>query len=712
LTLEALTVWLAKKVNLPHQRIDPLKIDIQTVTNLISYKYAKRFNILPVAVSQDRVVIATADPYITQWMKELSPVLRRKIVRVIANPADIRRHLLEFYSLAQSVKHTTPEKEKVSYQDSKIANLRPSNLQGKLELEKVLDDLVTDGLVLKEDAEGIFALPPSKRSRETHPFIVIADQKITNLLSPHNFLTAETLVTWLSQKVNIPYRRIDPLKIDVESVTSLEVSFDYLKRFNILPIEVSEDRVVIATAEPHVTEWMKELSPILRREIVRVITNPADISRYLLEFYSLTRSVKHAAGEKAPSPVAALSDLEQLVALGRTGKLDANDQHIVHIVDWLLQYAFDQRASDIHTEPRRDVANIRFRIDGVLHLVYQLPLPVMNAVTSRIKVLGRMDVAEKRRPQDGRLKTKTPQGTEVELRLSIMPTTFGEKLVMRIFDPDVLTKTFEELGLENKDLKRWREFVERPHGIVLVTGPTGSGKTTTLYSTLKHLAKPELNVCTVEDPIEMVEPTINQMQVHPAIGLTFANGVRTLLRQDPDIIMVGEIRDLETAEMAIQASLTGHLVLSTLHTNDAASALTRLLDIGVPYYLIQATLLGITAQRLVRTLCPYCKQEGSIDDKTWQLLSSPWEIPKPESVFLPKGCPECRGTGYLGRVAIFEMLKITPGVEKLIHPDMPLERIREQGIKEGMNPLRKSGAYKVAAGLTTAEEVFKVVPPR
>jgi general secretion pathway protein E len=293
-----------------------------------------------------------------------------------------------------------------------------------------------------------------------------------------------------------------------------------------------------------------------------------------------------------------------------------------------------------------------------------------------------------------------------------MPTTFGEKLVMRIFDPEVLTKSFEQLGLEGEDLRRWREMVEQPHGIVLVTGPTGSGKTTTLYSTLRHLATPELNVCTVEDPIEMVEPKINQMQVHSAIGVTFAGGVRTLLRQDPDIIMVGEIRDLETAEMAIQASLTGHLVLSTLHTNDAPSALTRLLDIGVPHYLIQATLLGVTAQRLVRTLCPYCKQPSPADESTWQSLVSPWKLEKPDHIFSPVGCSECRRTGYMGRIALFEILKITSAVERLILPDTPLETIREQGFREGTCPLRISGAYKVAAGLTTPEEVFKVVPPR
>jgi general secretion pathway protein E len=318
--------------------------------------------------------------------------------------------------------------------------------------------------------------------------------------------------------------------------------------------------------------------------------------------------------------------------LGRAGKLDANDQHVVSIVDWLLQYAFDQRASDIHLEPRREQGNVRFRIDGVLHLVYQIPTAVMSAVTSRIKILGRMDVAEKRKPQDGRLKTRTPDNTEVELRLSTMPTAFGEKLVMRIFDPEVLVRDCQSLGFAGKEAEIWQQWVGEPHGIILVTGPTGSGKTTTLYSTLKALARPEVNVCSVEDPIEMVEPSFNQMQVQHNIGLDFASGVRTLLRQDPDVIMVGEIRDLETAEMAIQAALTGHLIFSTLHTNDSTSAIARLLEIGVPPYLIKATLLGVLAQRLVRTLCSHCKHSGQVDEALWQSVTKPWTISKPEWV--------------------------------------------------------------------------------
>jgi general secretion pathway protein E len=441
---------------------------------------------------------------------------------------------------------------------------------------------------------------------------------------------------------------------------------------------------------------------------VRVLANPRDIERYRKEFFGVSRSVKGASGTDVTRHPVGLGNLEALVELGKSGQIDANDSHIVHIVDWLLQYAFDQRASDIHLEPRRETGNIRFRIDGVLHQVYQVPALVMTAITSRIKILGRMDVAEKRRPQDGRIKTRSENGRELEMRLSTMPTAFGEKLVMRIFNPDVLLRNFADLGFGAEDARRWEAMVQRPHGIILVTGPTGSGKTTTLYSTLKTLATPQVNVCTVEEPIEMVEPAFNQMQVQHNIGLDFASGIRTLMRQDPDIIMVGEVRDLETAEMAVQASLTGHLVLSTLHTNDAPSAITRLLDIGVPYYLIKATVIGVVAQRLVRSLCPHCKQEVPTDLDLWRSLVNPWKIATPANLWLPKGCLECRNTGYHGRIGLYEILTLDTELRDLITPTFDEQPLRQLANQKGLRPLRISGALKAASGVTSLDEVFKV----
>ena len=577
----------------------------------------------------------------------------------------------------------------------------------KLTLKILLDWLLLDQLIYEDDARRVEAQARLHHG-DLHPLIVLANQKLDSRKQPGTPLSLETLTAWLAERVGLQYVRLDPLKIDVASVSGL-VSQAYANRYRILPVAIDANCVTVATAEPLLTDWVNDLRNALRRDIRRVVINPLDINRYLMEFHNLSRSLRGASQMEAQDR--GILNFEQLLELGRGGELGADDKPVVQIVDWLLQYAFEQRASDIHLEPRRERGNVRFRIDGVLHQVYQMPPVVMGAVTSRVKILGRMDVAERRRPQDGRIKTRAPGGREVEMRLSTMPTAFGEKCVLRIFDPDTVIKSFQQLGFSSQEETSWREMVERPHGIILVTGPTGSGKTTTLYSTLKHLANPEVNICTVVDPIEMVSAEFNQTQVQPAIDLTFAQGIRTLLRQDPDIIMIGEVRDLETAQMAVQASLTGHLVLSTLHTNDSCSAITRLLDIGVPYYLIQSTLVGVVAQRLVRTLCPHCKVEAAQDEPLWRSLVNPWPLSVPAQVYAPKGCPECRQTGYLGRVGLYEMLSVTPMVRQLIRAEPNMTALRQQGQLDGMRPLRIAAAMQVQAGLTTVEEVLKAVPP-
>jgi general secretion pathway protein E len=586
-----------------------------------------------------------------------------------------------------------------------LAGVQPGR---RLTLEPILKDLVADQLITKEDAERLAADRRINRG-EHHPLVVLDEQKLKDPRSPRKLLHLEALTEWMAGKVGMPYFHIDPFKVDFAAVTKL-MSTAYAQRYRILPVGVNAREATIATCEPFVRDWEESLKQILRLDIKRVIANPLDIQNCIVEFFNLAKSIK-GANEKDKGAYSTIGNFEQLVQLGKSGKLDANDQHVIHICDWLFNYAFDQRASDIHLEPRREIGNVRFRIDGVLHNVYQIPTLVMAAMTSRIKILGRMDVVEKRRPQDGRIKTVTPDGGEVELRLSTMPTAFGEKLVMRIFNPDVLVKDFGELGFSDEDLKKWNGMIAKPHGIILVTGPTGSGKTTTLYSTLKHLAKPEVNVCTIEDPIEMVEPQFNQMQVQQNIGVDFATGIRTLMRQDPDIIMVGEIRDLETAEMAIQSALTGHLVLSTLHTNDSPAAITRLLDLGVPSYLLNSTVLGVMAQRLVRVLCPACKEKHELEDSAWDLLVSPWKAPKPDFTYLAKGCLDCRMTGYIGRVGIYEMMVLNSDIRNLINERTDMDKLREQAYREGVKPLRISGALKVAAGITTVDEVMKVAPP-
>ena len=588
---------------------------------------------------------------------------------------------------------------------SQLAAIPPGR---RITLEPVLRDLVSDGLVSTEDAERLLA-DRRLNHGEQHPLVILDAQKLKDPRNPRKLLHLEQLSEWMAGKVDMPYLHIDPFKIDFAAVTKL-MSTAYAQRYRILPVGVTDTEATIATCEPFVRDWEASLQQILRLNIRRVIANPIDIQNYIVEFFSLAKSVRGATA-KDQGAYSSIANFEQLVQLGKSGKLDANDQHVIHICDWLFNYAFDQRASDIHLEPRREIGNVRFRIDGVLHNVYQIPTTVMAAMTSRIKVLGRMDVVEKRRPQDGRIKTVTPDGGEVELRLSTMPTAFGEKLVMRIFNPDVLVKNFGDLGFTDDDLKKWSGMIAKPHGIILVTGPTGSGKTTTLYSTLKHLARPEVNVCTIEDPIEMVEPQFNQMQVQSNIGVDFATGIRTLMRQDPDIIMVGEIRDLETAEMAIQSALTGHLVLSTLHTNDAPAAVTRMLDLGVPAYLLNSTVLGVMAQRLVRVLCPACKEKAPLEESAWELLVSPWKAPKPDTTFIAKGCLDCRMTGYVGRIGIYEMMVLNSDIRSMINEKTDMDKLREQAYREGVKPLRISGALKVAAGITTVDEVMKVAPP-
>jgi len=578
----------------------------------------------------------------------------------------------------------------------------------KITIGEILRYLVQDGMVPKEDAERLYQDHKNAHS-SLHPLVILGNQKWKSMRSPHRPLTVEMLTEWLAEKVGLAYFHIDPLQLNFGAIAGI-VSKAYADRLKIMPVKVSGSEVVIATAEPYLTDWVGDLERMINIRITLVLANPLEINRYLPEVYSLATSV-NLANEAKAGQIVGVQNFEQLVELGKNKNLDANEQHVVNIVDWLFKYAFEQGASDIHLEPRRDIGLVRFRIDGVLHQVYQLPSTIMNAITSRIKLLGRMDMVEKRRPQDGRLKTLTTEGEEIELRLSTMPTAFGEKLVMRIFNPDILVKDFAELGFSREHAGMWDSWVKQPNGIILVTGPTGSGKTTTLYSTLKQLATPEVNVCTVEEPIEMIEPTFNQMQVQQNIGLTFADGIRTLLRQDPDIIMVGEIRDMGTAEMAIQASLTGHLVLSTLHTNDAPAAVSRLLDLGVPPYLLNASLLGVMAQRLVRTLCPLCKTKSEVNEAAWQDLVAPWQTTKPATSNVAVGCLECRMTGYKGRTGLYEMLPMTPGLKKLITKDADLGKIKAQAYKEGMKPLRLSGAEKIAAGLTTIEEVLKVAPP-
>jgi general secretion pathway protein E len=593
---------------------------------------------------------------------------------------------------------------------SAVAKPKPSARgahRGPVDWRHLVEWLSDDGVISADEARRTAARCSQAESAQ-HPLVRLAAVAMARA-SDGKPLDIETLTQWLAGRCGLDYLRIDPLKVDVGKVADT-MSAAYAERHRVLPVQVTTAEVVVATAEPYLTDWVDEVERQSRRTVRRVLANPQDIHRYTAEFFALAKSVR--AAQKAGGNAGGAS-FEQLVELGKSNKqLDANDQGVVQVVDWLWNYAFDQRASDIHLEPRREQGVIRFRIDGILHPVYQMPLGVLNAMTARIKLLGRMDVVEKRRPQDGRIKTRNPRGDEVEMRLSTLPTAFGEKMVMRIFDPDTAVKDLDALGFSQHDAQRWEALVKRPHGIILVTGPTGSGKTTTLYSTLKRIATEEVNVSTVEDPIEMIEPAFNQTQVQTNIDFGFAEGLRALMRQDPDIIMVGEIRDLQTAEMAVQAALTGHLVFSTLHTNDAPSAITRLMELGVPAYLLNATMLGVLAQRLVRTLCKQCRQPDEAASRdNLDAVVRPWKITGSYQPYKPVGCVDCRMTGFLGRMGLYELLTVSEAFKARLVAEPSIDALRKQAVADGMRPLRLAGALRIAEGLTTLEEVLTATPP-
>jgi general secretion pathway protein E len=586
------------------------------------------------------------------------------------------------------------------------AAAKPARHIGPLDWKRLIQWLADDQVISIEEADRTLARCSAAESSQPP----LQRLSVVGMVrsSDGATLSLDDLTQWLAQHVGMEYWRIDPLKVDVGRVAEA-MSAAYAERHKVLPVQVSPHEVVVATAEPGLTDWIPEVERQTKRTVRLVVSNPVDIKRYTAEFFALAKSVR--AVTKAGA--VAQASFEQLVELGRSNRqLDANDQGVVQVVDWLWQYAFDQRASDIHLEPRREQGVIRFRIDGVLHPVYQVPTPVLAAMTARIKLLGRMDVVEKRRPQDGRIKTKGPRGEEVEMRLSTLPTAFGEKTVMRIFDPDTTVKSLDALGFASHDARRWEDLVHRPHGIILVTGPTGSGKTTTLYSTLKRLATEEVNVNTIEDPIEMIEPAFNQTQVQAHLEFDFAQGLRALMRQDPDIIMVGEIRDLPTADMAVQAALTGHLVFSTLHTNDAPSAVMRLMELGVPPYLINATVLGVLAQRLVRTLCPLCKQpDPDAKRQAFEDVIKPWQANGHYAPYKPVGCVDCRMTGFKGRMGLYELMALSETFKDKVNREPSMDALRRQAVADGMRPLRVGGAMRVAEGLTTLDEVLLCTPP-
>ncbi len=517
-------------------------------------------------------------------------------------------------------------------------------------------------------------------------------------------VTEDVLGELVARDVGMPFVKLDPLKLDFAFVTKA-ISGPFAERHSVIPLAMEEGFLKIAIANPWDTHTLEQLPSITGQRIKPVVATHSDIQKIAQEFWGFRSSISAAQVDLAGG--VDLGNLEQFVRARGVGEIDPTDKPVVQAVWYLFNYAFEQRASDIHIEPKRELSQVRLRIDGVLHDIYTLPKLVHNAVVSRIKMLARMDIAEKRRPQDGRIKT-TFKEKEIELRVSALPVAFGEKVVLRVFDPDVLLQELSDVGFFSKELDQFNSWIERPHGMILVTGPTGSGKTTTLYSALKTLANPEVNITTIEDPIEMVHDEFNQVAIQPKIDVTFGSALRSILRQDPDIIMVGEIRDKDTADNAIQAALTGHLVLSTLHTNDTAATVTRLLDLDVLPFLIGSTLIGVAAQRLVRTICAECARDTTL--KPDEILALRITPPKgrPLTVRYGEGCNKCRGTGYRGRTGIFELMEISPKISKLIASRASAKDIKNDAVSDGMMTLRECAIKKMAQGLTTYEEVLRV----
>jgi general secretion pathway protein E len=595
-----------------------------------------------------------------------------------------------------------------------------------LSAENVCRVLLKRGLLSKEQRDEVFKkkdtlqrklekLQMIKGASKSSSSSVVTPVTIIDIISflkldrrddPGVELDEETIFQALAEEWGVEYKKIDPLTLDLKVVTTT-IPRSFAMKHLVLPIAVRDGWLTVATPNPHNLEVMEDIGRVSQLRVRPVVSSKSDITKLIDEFYGFRRSIA-AAEEQFSGPSIDLGNLEQYVRLQESRDLPSDDRHIVNAVDHLFTYAFEQRASDIHIEPKRNASLVRLRIDGVLHSIYRLPKSVHGAIVSRIKALSRLDMAEKRRPQDGRIKIDRGQGVEAEIRVSTVPTAFGEKTVMRILDPDILLQEVDKLGMTSMDLVRYQQFINLPHGLVLVCGPTGSGKSTTLYSTLRYLSSEEKNITTVEDPIEMVHEDFNQIGVQPSVDVTFASILRNILRQDPDIIMIGEMRDLDTAENAIQAALTGHLVLSTLHTNDAPLAITRMVDIGIPRFLINSTLIGVLAQRLLRKICPHCVEAFEIGNDELKAIGI--EVGATEAITLRRGrgCIRCRGTGYLGRVGIFEVLPVTELIRELIDQEASAEVIRQAACKEGMVTLRENAVGKMLEGHTTYQEVLRV----
>ncbi|MCP4913616.1 MAG: type II/IV secretion system protein [Oligoflexia bacterium] len=574
----------------------------------------------------------------------------------------------------------------------------------KLSLEEITDLFYEAEFISEIEKESI---KKKNALSKKHPLVILYEHNIKDRRNPEITLDLEGITKVYATFIQMDYFHIDSLKIEIDKVTKI-LPKAYVKRLGVLPVAVDNETVTFATCEPFWLDWIGDVERSTKKKVKLVISSPTAISTAMEDFYTVQKAIKNLGKNMGVDGDGRRADIDKLLGQGNSLVNSRDESGVSGVVDWLFQFAYDERATDIHLEPKSGQGIVRFRVDGRLRTVYKIDGEIFLSVLSRLKILADMKVDEKRRPQDGRIKRQLDEDRLIEIRSSTIPTHYGEKLVMRIFDPKMADSNLQSVGFEGKDLEVWKNLISQSYGMVLVTGPTGSGKSTTLHATLKEIAKPEVNVCTAEDPVEIINDDFNQMQINSEIDLNFAQAIKSFMRQDPDVIMVGEIRDKETSEMAIQASLTGHMVFSTLHTNDALSTITRLIDLGVPPHLINASLKGLLAQRLVRVLCPYCKKKVPTSEHLWKTLCSPYKMKMPEYTYEPVGCTDCKDTGYKGRQSIYELVLMNDALRGVINKSVEITDLIK--VMQGKyTPMNIFGAKKVIGGITDINEVLRVI---
>lgn len=521
-------------------------------------------------------------------------------------------------------------------------------------------------------------------------------QPLAEVLTGLGFCTENQALPLIAKLFEVPLVKINESDLDPGVIALIPPELAY--RHHVLPLSADESTIRVAAADPLDVSVADDIRMVTGRSVEIVFADPQEIQRLVEEHY-----MRQMITDTADEDIEILDDSSE--ELGDLERM-AREATVIKLVNLILRQAVQERASDVHIEPFEKEMRVRYRTDGVLHEISSPPKRLQAAVISRIKIMANLDIAERRLPQDGRIKTKIA-GREVDIRVSIIPTLYGESVVLRLLDRGAMNYSLDSIGMLPDNMALMDKLITIPNGMILVTGPTGSGKTTTLYAALQKAYTPEKKIITIEDPIEYQFDGINQIQVHPKIGLTFANGLRSILRHDPDIIMVGEIRDFETADIAVNSALTGHLVFSTLHTNDAAGAVTRLLEMGVEPYLVSSSVEAVIAQRLVRTICPYCKEEHGISASALAKMNKNGDSDL-KTHFVGRGCERCKNTGYIGRTAIYEMITMDDTIRTLVLDRAPAADIMEVACHKGTRTLREDGWLKVTSGITTIDEVVRV----